>query len=53
MKRENDKVIFEYRQEIVDVLNALETYMKEHPKAAERESVERLDALLDRMEMEW
>lgn len=53
MERNMDKIVFESRAEIGDVIRALETYMKEHPKERNFKTVERLYNLLDVMEMEW
>lgn len=48
-----DTITLENRSEIYDVINALETFLDEHPKAEERKSVERMRDLLDAMAMEW
>lgn len=50
MKKDIDKIIFESRQEIDEVQNALESYVKEHK---ENETVKELINLLDAMYMSW
>lgn len=50
MKKDMDKIIFESRQEIDEVQNALESYAKEHK---ESETVKKLINLLDAMYMSW
>lgn len=47
MKKELDKIIFEYRKEIHEVVADLEKV--EHPN----EATERLMKLLELMDMEW
>lgn len=51
MKRQMDKIQFESRAELGELLNALEKYMDEHPN--ENKSVKELYNLLDIMEFEW
>lgn len=53
MKRDMDKIIFESRVEIDEVTDALTTFLKEHPNAKGRNTLERLSDLLDAMYMEW
>lgn len=53
MVKTNDCIQFESRYEIDDVINALETYQQEHPKAEERETINVLCHLLSAMFMEW
>ena len=49
MKKDMDKIIFESRREIDEVVNALEQI----PEEKKSENVKRLVDLLDVMYMEW
>lgn len=42
MKKGNDTIQFESRYEIDEVLSTLQTFLEEHPKARESETIERL-----------
>lgn len=53
MKKNMDKIQFESRYEIDEVVDALDTFLKEHPDARSKETVEELSHLLDVMYMEW
>ena len=53
MKKNMDKVTFESRNELYNIINALDAYIEEHPKAEERRDAKRLRDLLDAMAMEW
>lgn len=53
MKLDMDKIIFESRWEIGDVISALEQYAKEHPKADNVDTVKELAGKLDVMSMNW
>ena len=53
MERNMDKIQFESRYEIDEVVSALETFLQEHPNAREKETVKRLADLLDVMYMQW
>ena len=50
MKKDMDKIVFESRNEIDEVVNALEKYVKEY---GENETVKKLIDLLDAMYMSW
>lgn len=52
MKKQMDKIQFEYRAEIEDVMDAIKKYKKAYPQET-NETVERLFGLLDVMDMEW
>lgn len=52
MKTENDKIQFETRYEIMNVIRAIEMLEKDHPGDVHPD-VERLKDLLDVMEMTW
>lgn len=53
MQKNMDTIQFESRYEIDEVCDALDTFLKEHPNARGKETVERLKNLLDVMFMEW
>ena len=48
-----DSIQFESRQEIGNIIYALEQWQDEHPNAPENESVKDLVNKLDVMEMSW
>lgn len=52
MKIINDKIQFEYRQEIHDTIKALKEYQQNH-KAERNETVQELIDKLDVMDMTW
>lgn len=52
MQRSVDKITFESRREICNIINALDAFLEEHQKD-ENKDIERLRDLLDVMEMEW
>lgn len=53
MKKDMDKIIFESRYEIGEVIQALEEWQKSHKSDSKGDTVERLINLLDVMCMEW
>lgn len=53
MKKIMDKIQFESRHEIDTVMNALDTFLEEHPDEKEKETIKKLSSLLDVMYMEW
>ena len=53
MKKTMDKIQFESRAEVGEVMNALEKYLTDHPSARESRTVNRLIDLLEVMDMEW
>ena len=52
MQRSVDKITFESRREIYNIINALDVFLEEHQEV-EKQDIERLRDLLDVMEMEW
>lgn len=48
-----DTIQFESRCEIDEVINALETFLEEHPDSESKKTVKELDALLDAMYISW
>lgn len=53
MTLDMDKIQFESRNEIAEIMDALETYTKEHPRERSAETVKELTNLLDAMYMSW
>lgn len=53
MEKLMDKIQFSSRYEIDEVINALQIFLKEHPNAREKETIQKLINLLDVMYMEW
>lgn len=54
MKKDMDKIIFESRWEIGEVITALEEWQETHGAKGEKaDTVKRLIDLLDVMSMEW
>ena len=53
MKKDMDKIQFESRAEIGELIKVLEKYVKQNPKEKENETLKRFFDLLDVMEMEW
>lgn len=53
MKKDMDKIVFESRYEISEVIQALEEWQKSHKSDSKADTVERLIGLLDVMSMEW
>lgn len=48
-----DKIQFESRREIQELMQVVDTYVKQNPKEKENETLKRFFDLLDVMEMEW
>lgn len=53
MKKNMDKIQFEYRSEIDVIANALDTYLKDHTDAKDKDTIKELVELLDSMYMGW
>lgn len=53
MKKTNDGIIFEDRQELGDVINILEEWMKDHPRDQKKATAQSLVKLVDAIEMSW
>lgn len=53
MKKNMDKIIFESRYEIAEIINALEEWQDTHKKDEKSDTVKRMIDLLDVMSMEW
>ena len=52
MKREIDKIKFESRLELQQLMKMVDTYMKQNPKEKENKTLERFYDLLDVINME-
>ena len=53
MKKELDKIQFESRAEVGEIIKVLEKYVDAYPKEKDNRIVKELYNLLDVMEMEW
>lgn len=53
MKQISDKIQFESRNEVSEVMSALDTFIEEHKGAKEIKAVKRLNDLLDVIYMSW
>lgn len=53
MKKNMDTIQFENRYEIDEVVDALQTYIKEHPNNSNKDTINKLIDLLNVMYMEW
>ena len=53
MKKDMDKIIFESRYEVGEVIQALEEWQKSHKSDSKADTVKRMIDLLDVMSMEW
>lgn len=53
MKRNMDTIQFEYRDEIQELMEVIDKYVKQNPSEKENKTLERFFNLLDVMDMEW
>lgn len=53
MKKDMDKIQFESRAEIGELIRVLEKYVDAYPKEKDNRTAKELYNLLDVMEMEW
>ena len=53
MKKELDKIQFEYRAEIQELMKVIDKYVKQNPEEKNNKTLERVFDLLDVMDMEW
>ena len=53
MKRERDRIQFEYRYEVQELMKVIDTYVKQNPKEKSNKTLEQFFDLLDVMDMEW
>lgn len=48
-----DKIQFEYRYEVQELMKVIDKYVKQNPAEKENKTLERFFDLLDVMDMEW
>ena len=53
MKKEMDKIQFEDRYEVQELMKVIDKYVKQNPAEKENKTLERFFDLLDVMDMEW
>lgn len=53
MIKDMDKIQFESRTEIVDLMKVIDKYIKQNPLETQNKTAEKFFALLDVMLMEW
>ena len=53
MKKDMDKIQFEYRYEVQELMKVIDKYVKQNPAEKENKTLERFFDLLDVMAMEW
>ncbi|MEG2812987.1 MAG: hypothetical protein RSA79_00145 [Oscillospiraceae bacterium] len=53
MKKDMDKIQFEYRAEIRELMKVIDKFVEQNPSEKENKTVERFFNLLDVMDMEW
>ena len=53
IKKEMDKIQFEYRYEVQELMKVIDKYVKQNPSEKENKTLERFFDLLDVMDMEW
>ena len=52
-KKDMDKIQFEYRYEVQELMKVIDKYVKQNPAEKENKTLERFFDLLDVMDMEW
>lgn len=53
MKKNMDKIQFESRNEIVNLMEVINKYVEQNPKEKQNKTLEQFFDLLDVMHMEW
>lgn len=53
MKKEMDKIQFEYRYELEELMKVIDRYIEQNPSEKKNKTLERFFDLLDGMHMEW
>lgn len=53
MKKNMDKIQFESRTEIADIMKVIDKYIKQNPLETQNKTAEKFFDLLDVMLMEW
>ena len=51
--KDMDKIQFEYRYEVQELMKVIDKYVKQNPAEKENKTLERFFDLLDVMDMEW
>lgn len=53
MTKDMDKIQFESRTELRELIKVVDTYVKQNPKEKENKTLKRFFDLLEGMDMEW
>lgn len=53
MKQIMDKIQFEYRAEVQEILSIIEKYVDAYPKEKDNKTLKQFYNLLDEMDMSW
>lgn len=53
MKKDTDKIIFESRREIQELMKIVDRYVQQNPEEKDNKTLERFFDLLEVMHMEW
>ena len=53
MRKDMDKIVFESRSEVGEIIRVLEKYVDAYPQEKDNKTVKEMYNLLDVMEMEW
>ncbi|WP_195267499.1 hypothetical protein [Eubacterium sp. 1001713B170207_170306_E7] len=53
MKKDMDKIIFESRREIEELMKVVDRYVNQNPEEKENKTLKRFFDLLDVIDMEW
>lgn len=53
MQRSLDKIQFEHRDEVQELMKMVDKYVKQNPSEKNNKTIERFFDLLDVMDMEW
>lgn len=53
MKQDMDKIQFEYRYELNDLMEVIDKYVKQNPEEKNNKTLKRFFDLLDVMDMQW
>lgn len=53
MKQDMDKIQFEYRYELNDLMEVIDKYVKQNPEEKNNKTLKRFFELLDVMDMQW
>ena len=53
MRKNLDKICFEYRYEVQEMRRIISRYLEQNPEEKNNETLTRFSKLLDQMDMEW